>query len=103
MQKSLETSQTKAQAFPTKRFILLSRNRVKEAQAEFEHAIALDGALGNAWLGRGLCKIRKGHAEAGREDVQVAAVLEPQRAVLRSYLGKAFSNAAENRRAEKEL
>ena len=35
--------------------------------------------------------------------MQVAAVQEPQRAVLRSYLGKAFSNAGDNRRAEKEL
>src|SRR5439155_11613807 len=52
---------------------------------------------------RGLCKIRRGHAEAGRQDLHVAAVLEPQRAVLRSYLGKAFSNAGDNQRAEKEL
>jgi tetratricopeptide (TPR) repeat protein len=100
---SLKLSPRNAQAFAIKGFILLSRNRVKEAQAEFEHAIALDGALGNAWLGRGLCKIRRGQAESGREDMQVAAVLEPQRAVLRSYLGKAFSNAGDNRRAEKEL
>jgi hypothetical protein len=33
----------------------------------------------------------------------VAATLEPQRALLRSYLGKAFSNAKDNERAEREL
>ena len=32
-----------------------------------------------------------GQAEAGREDLEVAAALEPNRAVLRSYLGKAFN------------
>lgn len=100
---SLKLSPRNAQSYAVKGFILLARNRVTDAQAAFEHAIALDGALGNAWLGRGLCKIRHGYAEAGREDMQVAAVLEPQRAVLRSYLGKAFSNARDNRRAEKEL
>lgn len=100
---SLKLSPRNAQSYAVKGFILLSRNHVKEAQGAFEHAIALDGALGNAWLGRGLCKIRHGHSEAGREDMQVAAVLEPQRAVLRSYLGKAFSNAGDNKRAEKEL
>ena len=59
--------------------------------------------MGNAWLGRGLCRIRRGQAEAGREDLQVAAALEPKRALLRSYLGKAFSETRDNVRAEQEL
>src|SRR6185295_17691498 len=48
----------------------------------------------------------------GRQDLQVAATLEPQRSVLRSYLGKAWSQthigkpwgrAEDTARAEKEL
>ena len=39
----------------------------------------------------------------GRESLQTAATLEPQRAVLRSYLGKAFSNTKDYRLAEREL
>jgi Flp pilus assembly protein TadD len=35
--------------------------------------------------------------------LQVAATLEPQRALLRSYLGKAFSQTRDSERAEKEL
>ena len=27
------------------------------AEAEFDRAIQLDGGLGNAWLGRGLCRV----------------------------------------------
>src|SRR5439155_9818144 len=58
---------------------------------QLEQALALDGALGVAWLGRGLCRIRSGEVAGGREDLQVAAALEPQRAFFRSYLGKAFA------------
>src|SRR5206468_2930978 len=54
-------------------------------------AIAADPKLGQAWLGRGLCRIRNGQSKMGREDLQVAATLEPNRASFRSYLGKAFS------------
>ncbi len=65
--------------------------------------MAIDAALGNAWLGRGLCRIRRGDAAGGREDLLVAAALEPQRAELRSYLGKAYANADDYTRAYKEL
>jgi len=66
-------------------------------------AIAIDGALGNAWLGRGLVQLRQGRADAGLEDLQTAAVLEPQRALLRSYLGKAYSRSGDETRAQKEI
>ncbi len=65
--------------------------------------MAIDGGLANAWLGRGLCRIRRGASEAGREDLLVAAALEPQRAILRSYLGKAYGNVGDRARAAKEL
>jgi Tfp pilus assembly protein PilF len=103
LDRSLELSPRNAQSLAVKGFILLARNRPHEAEAAFDQAVAVDGALGNAWLGRGLCQIRRGHADAGRQDVQVAAVLEPQRAILRSYLGKAFSNERDNLHAQKEL
>ena len=69
----------------------------------FEEAIRLDAALGNGWLGRGLCHIRRGEIESGRQDLLVAAALEPQRALLRSYLGKAFSLEGEWLLGRREL
>ena len=63
----------------------------------------MDSALGNAWLGRGLCRIRRGDAKGGREDLLVAAALEPQRAELRSYLGKAYATTGDYPRAAKEF
>src|SRR6185369_14036839 len=103
LEKSLWRSPRNAQALALKGFLLSAQNRVRDALGFFEQAIAIDGGLGNAWLGRGLCRIRRGHADEGRFDLQVAAALEPQRSVLRSYLGKAFNNAGDLRHAEKEL
>ena len=103
LEKSLGLAPRNAEAVALKGFLLSAQNRIAEAIAQFEQALALDGALGNAWLGRGLCRIRQGQSEAGRADLLVAATLEPQRALLRSYLGKAYSNAGDNERAQEEL
>jgi Tfp pilus assembly protein PilF len=103
LDRGLVLSPRNAQALALKGFILAARNQIAEAIQWFDRAIAADAALGNAWLGRGLCRIRSGAGAAGRQDLLVAAALEPQRSVLRSYLGKAFSDAGETALAEKEL
>ena len=84
-------------------FVLSAHNQWREARRSFDDAIALDGSLANAWLGRGLIKIHDGDGRGGRQDLQVAAALEPNRALLRSYLGKAYSHTSDSMRAEKEL
>jgi Flp pilus assembly protein TadD len=100
---ALNLAPRNAAAVSLKGFLLAANNQTAEARRQFDAAIALDGALGNAWLGRGLIRIHRGDAAGGRQDLQVAATVEPQRAVLRSYLGKAFANARDGRRAEKEF
>ena len=103
LNRGLAISPRNAQGVALKGFILSAQNRWDAAYHAFDDAIGLDGALGNAWLGRGLLKIRRGDNAAGRADLQVAATLEPQRSILRSYLGKAFSATRDTARAEKEL
>ncbi len=103
IQRSLDLAPRNAQAHALTGFLLAAENKLDDAISAFERAIAIDGALGNAWLGRGLCRIRRGDATEGREDLQVAATLEPQRAILRSYLGKAFAQADDGLRATHEL
>ena len=109
LDKSLSISPRNAQALSLKGFILAAQNKIAAARDAFDQAIAIDGALGNAWLGRGLTKIKKGDAEGGRKDLETAAALEPNRAVLRSYLGKAWSQdvpfryTANDELARKEL
>lgn len=92
-----------AQAVVLKGFVFAGRNQSAESLAAFNEAIALDPALGNAWLGRGLSKIRRGDARGGSEDLLVAAALEPRRAELRSYLAKGYANSGDTARARKEL
>jgi tetratricopeptide (TPR) repeat protein len=103
LERSLALAPRNAQALALKGFLLAAQNQTREAIVWFDRALAVDSALGNAWLGRGLCRIRRGDATGGREDLLVAAALEPQRAGLRSYLGKAYANAGDSARAAKEL
>ena len=99
----LELSPRNAEGMVLEGFLLIADGKTREARQSFDQAIATDGALGNAWLGRGLLKIRNGQDADGRADLQVAATLEPQRAILRSYLGKAFAWDGDQAHAEKEL
>jgi Tfp pilus assembly protein PilF len=91
LKKSLSLSPRNAQALALKGFVLSAQNKIGAARQCFEEAIAIDGSLPNAWLGRGLVNIRQNHVKEGRQDIETAAALEPNRAFLRSYLGKAWS------------
>jgi len=103
LDRSLVLAPHNAQALALKGFILAAQNEPKKAREWFDRAIAADAALGNAWLGRGLTRIHLGDKARGREDLLVAAALEPQRAELRSYLGKAYAHAGDEAHATKEL
>ena len=103
LDQSLALSPRNAQALALKGFILLSQDRPRRALDSFTAALAVDSALGNAWLGRGIARIRLHDNSGGREDLLVAAALEPQRAEFRSYLGKAYANDGDYTRANNEL
>jgi Tfp pilus assembly protein PilF len=103
LDKALAISPRHAQAHALRGFALAARGKFSAAEAAFDEAVALDSALANGWLGRGLVRIRRGRATDGRQDLQVAATLEPQRSILRSYLGKAWSETRNVALAEKEL
>src|SRR5262249_204033 len=112
LNRGLELSPRNAQGHALQGFLLSAQNKNAQAMEAFDQAINLDGSLANAWLGRRLLKIRqsfnwftfgmKGYPE-GLQDLQVAATLEPQRSVLRSYLGKAFAEKHDLKHARKEL
>ncbi len=103
LNRSLALSPRNAQALALKGFLLAAQDNPREGIVWFDRALAVDAALGNAWLGRGLCRIRLGEMHGGREDLLVAAALEPQRAELRSYLAKAYASSGDVPRASKEL
>src|SRR5262249_31129267 len=101
--RSLQLTPHNAQAYALQGFILSAQYETQPALSAFNKAIELNGSLGSAWLGRGLLRIKTGDLDSGRQDLQTAAALDPQGAVYRAYLAKAF--AEENRflLAEKDL
>lgn len=103
LDQGLKLTPENAEAFALQGFLFSAQNRMVDAQKSFNQAIDRDGALGNAWLGRGLTEIREGQEEAGLRDLQIAATLEPSRAVLHSYLGKAYSDAGQPDNAKRDL
>lgn len=113
VQRALSLTAKNAQAWVVRGFLHAADRLPAEALRDFDEAIAIDPSLSTAWLGRGLAKLlasrplfftRKGVTdEDWQEDLRRAATLEPRRAMLRSYLGKAFADAGDHPRAEKEL
>jgi tetratricopeptide (TPR) repeat protein len=91
LEKALALTPRNAQAHALKGFVLSADNEIAAARKSFEEAVRLDGALGNAWLGLGLTKIKRGELEEGRADLQTASTVEPTVSGFHSYLGKAFS------------
>jgi tetratricopeptide (TPR) repeat protein len=71
-------------------FAYLAQIRTKESRAAFEKAIGLDQADPLPRLGLGLAMIRDGDMEAGRKEIEIAASLDPNNSLIRSYLGKAY-------------
>jgi tetratricopeptide (TPR) repeat protein len=60
VERALMVSPRNAQAHALKGFLLAAENKTKRALECFESAVEIDPALGNAWLGLGLCKKRLG-------------------------------------------
>lgn len=71
-------------------FAALAENHEYEAKIAFERAIhdASDDPL--AHFGLGLAKIKRGDLVEGRRELEAAVALDPNNALLRSYLGKAY-------------
>jgi tetratricopeptide (TPR) repeat protein len=101
--RGLSLSPDSAPAHSLQGFLDLRRYRARQALEGFDRAHELDGALGNAWLGRGLALGQQGRSEEARRALQVAAALEPQRSELRSYLGKAWAETRDSSRAQREF
>jgi len=103
LQTSLSVSPRNARAVALAGFLLAADGRVRQALHSFERALELDARLGDAWLGRGLCRIRRGDTPGGLADLRMAAALEPNRALLRSYLAKALQHSGDPAGAWQQL
>ena len=77
-------------------FTYLLRMDTDEALQSFKKAIELDSSSPLARLGLGLAKIRDGDLAEGRQDLEIAAILDPNNSLIRSYLGKAYFEELSN-------
>jgi tetratricopeptide (TPR) repeat protein len=71
-------------------FARMSDRSFDEASAAFTRAAQLAPAAGLPELGLGLIAVNRGDVAAGRVHFERAAVLEPSRAMYRSYLAKSY-------------
>ncbi|QTA88557.1 TonB-dependent receptor domain-containing protein [Desulfonema magnum] len=84
-------------------FSYLTRMKTDAAMCVFEKAIELDQAAPLPRLGMGLAKIRQGDVKGGRREIEIAVSLDPNNALIRSYMGKAYYEEKRNRLAEDQL
>jgi outer membrane receptor protein involved in Fe transport/Flp pilus assembly protein TadD len=103
VEKSLNRAPRQPQALALKGYLLAAQDRIAAAIDFFNQSMERDPALANAWLGRGLCRIRQGNLRDGLADLEAAAALEPQRSLLRAYLGKGFHETGDFLHADVEL
>lgn len=71
-------------------FAELMNLRFSDAESSFRRAIVLDQSAPLPRLGLGLALIRRGELEAGRAELELAVLLSPNDAILRSYVAKAY-------------
>ena len=101
--RALEHSPENAQVRVLQGFMHLASARPGAALSIFDQAIAIDPMLSNAWLGRGLAMYQIGTKSEGRQNIQRAVIMDSQRSILRSYLGKAYALNADTDLAIKEF
>lgn len=78
-------------------FARLLRGETADAQADFVTALEHDDSDPLTHFGLGLALMRLGDTEGGRREVEIAALLDPSNAELRSYLGRAYLEEARNK------
>lgn len=71
-------------------FTQLMNANIDAAKNSFRTALDLDASDPLAHLGQALADIRKGHLEPGTAQLEIAASLDPNDSLIRSYLGKAY-------------
>ncbi len=101
--RALERAPNDPRALTVLGFIELARLRSADAAKLFERAIAADSGYAMAHLGLGIARMRLRDLHGGREEMQVASVLDPGDSLLRSYLGKAYYEEKREGEAGKEL
>ena len=92
-----------ARAWAVLGYAQLSEMDHAAAADSFRKAIELDNADPLSRFGLGLAKIRAGDLEGGIADLEIATNLDPNNALSRSYLGKAYYEQKNSKVADTEF
>ncbi|PPD24227.1 MAG: TonB-dependent receptor [Methylobacter sp.] len=84
-------------------FLFLVKGETDLALDTFQKAVGLDSASPLPRLGQAIAKIRNGEVQEGRLDLEVAATLDPNNSLIRSYLAKAYYEERRSHLAEDQL
>jgi len=84
-------------------FAYLTQIKTKLAIQAFQKAIEFDQADPLPRLGLGLARIREGDLADGRGEIEIAASLDPDSSLIRSYLGKAYYEEKRDRLASNQF
>ncbi|NIB42541.1 TonB-dependent receptor [Pseudomaricurvus alkylphenolicus] len=103
LDKSLQLAPDNVAAITLQGFMAAAEGAHQSAWQAFQRAHQLDNHFANVWLGEGLGAFQQGRAQQGLESLKLAVVMEPNRSLLRSYLGKALAENGEQARAAKEF
>lgn len=83
-------------------FAFLTRIKIPKSKEAFNKAILLSQSDPLPRLGLGLAMIRDGDLKAGQMEIQIAAGLDPNNSLIRSYLGKVYFDERHNRLAKEQ-
>ena len=104
---SARTALNLAPTFPRAKVLLafadLLANHPGAALDGFDQALTLDSGDPLAHFGRGMALIRRGDLPAGRRATEIAVLLDPSNAEMRSYLGRMYEEESRPRVARKQL
>lgn len=100
---ALEASPLSSRARATKAFLNAVSGNDSIALASFQEIIEADPDFAEAYLGRGLMRIRSGNLDSGQSDLEVATALSPLRASFRTYLARWFVDQLDWDRASTEI
>jgi tetratricopeptide (TPR) repeat protein len=87
---AVEANPNESRAHTVLGFVHLAQIDTGRAREDFLSAIERDSSDPLPRLGLGLAIIRDGHLTEGREQIEIAVVLDPTNALIRSYGGKAY-------------
>jgi Tfp pilus assembly protein PilF len=84
-------------------FAALMDGEIEAALSLFEQAKGVNASDPQAWLGTGLILLRRGDLSEGRRHLEIAVILDPGNAELRSALARAYLQEKRDALAAKEL